>query len=142
MKLLLDRISLAFLGVTGAYVGVFAYFASRSFYDDFPGLGLHWLPQLGPFNEHLIKDVGAFYLGTAVLSVIALANARKAVVVQMAGAALLVFTVLHFYFHLTMLHMYEPRDQWLNAIVLGLTVVLSVVLVIPSRRARELSREG
>ncbi|MET9633699.1 hypothetical protein ABZX92_40200 [Lentzea sp. NPDC006480] len=136
MKLLLDRICLAFLGVTGAYVGVFAYFASQSFYDGFPGLGLRWLPQLGPFNEHLIKDVGAFYLGITVLSFIALANARKAIVVQMAGAALLVFNVLHFYFHLTMLHVYEPRDQWLNAIFLGLTVVLSVILVIPSRATR------
>ncbi|KJK33720.1 hypothetical protein UK23_45030 [Lentzea aerocolonigenes] len=132
MKLLLDRISLAFMGVTGAFVGVHAYFATQHFYDNFPGLGLRWLPQLGPFNEHFIKDVGAFYLGITVLSFIALANARKAIVVQMTGAALLVFNVLHFYYHLTMLHMYEPRDQWLNAILLGLTVVLSVILVIPS----------
>ena len=34
---------------------------------------------------------------------------------------------------MTMLHIYEPRDQWLNAILLGLIVVLSVILVIPSR---------
>ncbi|MEU0882242.1 hypothetical protein ABZ345_26800 [Lentzea sp. NPDC005914] len=134
MKLLLDRISLAFLAVTSAYVGVFAYFATGSFYENFPGLGLRWLPQLGPFNEHLIKDVGAFYLGITVLILLALANARNAAVVQATGAALLVFNVLHFYYHLTMLHVYEPRDQWLNAILLGLTVVLSVVLVVPRSR--------
>lgn len=135
MKLLLDRISLAFLGVTSAYVGVFAYFAAESFHANFPGLGLRWLPRLGPYNEHLTKDVGAFYLAITVLTFVALANVRKPVVVQMTGAALLVFNVLHLVYHLTMLHMYEPRDQWLNAVLLGLTAMLSVVLVIPSRRA-------
>lgn len=132
MKLLLDRISLAFMGVTSAYAGVFAYFATESFHADFPGLGLRWLPQLGPYNEHLIKDVGAFYLAITVLSFVALANVRKPGVVPMAGATLLVFNVLHFVYHLTMLHMYEPRDQWLNAVLLGLLVVLSIILVIPS----------
>lgn len=36
---------------------------------------------------------------------------------------------------LTMLHMYEPRDQWLDAITLGLAVVLSVSQVIPAKLA-------
>ena len=133
MKLLLDRISLAFNGVASAYVGVFAYFATASFYANFPGLGLRWLPQLGPYNEHLLKDVGGFYLAMTVLSFVALANVRQPVVVRMTGAALLVFNVLHFVYHLTMLHVYEPRDQWLNAVLLGLLVVLSVILVVPSR---------
>lgn len=136
MKLLLDRISLVFNGVTSAYVGIFAYFAPQSFHANFPGFGLRWLPQLGPYNEHLLKDVGGFYLAITVLSFAALANARKPVVVPMAGAALLVFNVLHFAYHMTMLHMYEPRDQWLNAVVLALLVVLSIILVIPSRPVR------
>ena len=68
-----------------------------------------------------------------VLSFVALANVRQPVVVRMTGAALLVFNVLHFVYHLTMLHVYEPRDQWLNAVLLGLLVVLSVILVVPSR---------
>ncbi|MFS8103079.1 hypothetical protein LFM09_38725 [Lentzea alba] len=134
MKLLLDRISLAFIGVTSAYVGIYAYFAAASWYANFPGFGLRWLPQLGPYNEHLIKDVGAMYLALTVLSFLAFANARKPVIVQMTGAALLVFNTLHFVYHLTMLHMYEPRDQWLNAVLLGLLVVLSVILVIQPRQ--------
>jgi hypothetical protein len=33
-----------------------------------------------------------------------------------------------------MLHMYEPRDQVLNVIVLGLLVVAPVILLVPAGR--------
>jgi len=134
MKLLLDRICLAFIGLTSAYVGVFAYFAPKAWYDTFPGFGLTWLPQLGPYNEHFAKDVGAAYLAFTVLSLVALANAKKPAVVLLAGSALLVFNTLHFVYHLTMLHMYEPLDQALNVVTLSLIVVVSAILVIPARR--------
>jgi hypothetical protein len=134
MKLLLDRISLVFIAVTSAYTGVFAYFATRAWYDDFPGLGLRWLPQLGPYNEHLAKDVGAAYLALTVLSLIVLAHVRNQVVVRLAGAVLLTFNVLHFAYHLTMLHVYGPRDQVLNVVVQGLLVVAPVILLVPAGR--------
>ncbi|MFJ5986026.1 hypothetical protein [Lentzea sp. NPDC092896] len=135
MKLLLDRISLAFIAITSAYVGVFAYFAPKTWYDTFPGLGLRWLPQLGPYNEHFAKDVGAAYLAFTALSLMALAHAKKPGVVPLAGAALLVFNTLHFLYHLTMLHLYQPLDQALNVVLLSLLVVTSIVLVIPGRAA-------
>jgi len=134
MKLLLDRISLAFVALTSAYVGTFAYFATETWYNTFPGFGLSWLPQLGPYNEHLSKDVGAAYLALTVLSLVALAYIRNQAVVRLAGAVLLTFNVLHFVYHMTMLHMYKPSDQVLNVIVLGLLVVGSVVPVVPARR--------
>ncbi|MEU3642363.1 hypothetical protein AB0E59_03205 [Lentzea sp. NPDC034063] len=135
MKLLLDRISLGFIAVTSAYVGGFAYFAPKTWYDTFPGLGLRWLPQLGPYNEHFAKDVGAAYLAFTALSLMALAYAKKPGVVPLAGAALLVFNTLHFLYHLTMLHLYEPLDQALNVVLLSLLVVTSVIPVIPGRAA-------
>ncbi|MGW6936017.1 hypothetical protein ACWGE0_38580 [Lentzea sp. NPDC054927] len=138
MKLLLDRICLAFIALTSVYVGFYAYFATESWYANFPGLGLRWLPQLGPYNEHFAKDVGAAYLAFTVLALVALANVSKPMVAQLVGAALLVFNVLHFAYHLTMLHMYEPRDQVLNLVLLSLLVVISLILVIPSRRVRML----
>ncbi|GHH27507.1 hypothetical protein [Lentzea cavernae] len=141
MKLLLDRICLAFIGLTSAYVGVFAYFAPKAWYDTFPGFGLTWLPQLGPYNEHFAKDVGAAYLAFTVLSLVALANARKPAVVLLAGSALLVFNTLHFVYHLTMLHMYEPLDQALNVVTLSLIVVVSAILVIPARRRAGVTAE-
>jgi hypothetical protein len=41
-------------------------------FNNFPGLGMQWLPVLGPYNEHFAKDVGAAYLALASLSVCAL----------------------------------------------------------------------
>ncbi len=70
-------------------------FAPISSYDAFPGLGLSWLPQLGPYNEHLVKDVGAMLLALAVLSVVALWHADDGRSSRMAGAVWLAFTVLH-----------------------------------------------
>jgi len=52
-----------------AFVGAWALFAPVSWYDSFPGLGLRWLPVLGPYNEHLARDVGAFFLALTALSV-------------------------------------------------------------------------
>src|SRR5262245_7473612 len=127
MKLLLDRICLGFIALTSAYVGIFAYFATRTWYDTFPGFGLSWLPQLGPYNEHLAKDVGAAYLAFTVMSLVVLAYARNQIVVRLAGATLVTFNVLHFIYHMTMLHLYKPSDQVLNVIVLSLLVIVSVV---------------
>lgn len=135
MKLLLDRISLAFIGLTSAYVGVFAYFATETWYDTFPGFGLRWLPQLGPYNEHFAKDVGAACLAFTVLSLFALGYVKNQVVVRLAGAVLLMFNLLHFFYHMTMLHMYEPVDQVLNVVLLSLLVIMSIVLVLPVRSA-------
>ncbi|WP_329791666.1 hypothetical protein V1227_07005 [Lentzea sp. DG1S-22] len=133
MKPLLDRITLTFIGLTSAYVGVYAYFFPDAWYANFPGFGLRWLPRLGPYNEHLAADVGAVHLAFAVVSLIALAQVRNQALVRLAGAVLLTFNVLHLVYHLRMLHVYEPRDQVLNAVLLSLGVVLSAVLVIPSR---------
>ena len=133
MKRLLDRISLAFIGITSAYVGFFAYFATRTWYDTFPRFGLSWLSRLGPFNEHLAKDVGAAYLALTVVCLVALISVRNQAVVRLAGAVTLTFNLLHFIYHMTMLHMYEPRDQILNVVLLSLLVILSIVLVVPGR---------
>jgi hypothetical protein len=52
-------------------LGSWALLAPRSFYDDFPGLGRSWIAVDGPFNEHLIRDVGALNLALLVLVVAA-----------------------------------------------------------------------
>ncbi|MEV4728763.1 hypothetical protein [Saccharopolyspora sp. NPDC049426] len=132
-KVVIDRACLAVLTFASVFTGAWAYFAPRFFYDSFPGLGLSWLPQLGPYNEHFVKDVGAMFLALAVLSAVALRHADDGRSSRMAGAVWLVFNVLHFGYHVTMLHMYEPLDQVLNVIVLGVLIVVSVPLVAQPR---------
>ena len=42
-------------------VGLQALFTPRSFYDDFP-LGRGWVAMDGPYNQHLVRDVGSLNL--------------------------------------------------------------------------------
>ena len=47
--------------------GFWAAFAPRSFYADFPGAGRHWISPDGPYNQHLIRDVGELNLALFVV---------------------------------------------------------------------------
>ena len=55
------------LNALGAFVGAWALAAPRSFYDGFPMPGLlgAWVASDGPYNEHLVRDVGSLYLALA-----------------------------------------------------------------------------
>jgi hypothetical protein len=121
--------ALGLLAVTGLYTGVWAYCSPTSWYANFPGLGLSWLPQLGPYNEHLTKDAGAMFLALAVLTVITR-------LVQTTGAVWLVFNVLHFSYHVQHLDMYNTRDQILNVVFLAALILLAALLLVPALPAR------
>ena len=133
----LRRALLVFLLVSGLGTGSWAYFAPMSWYTTFPGFGMTWLPPLGPFNEHFVKDVGAMFLGLAVLSVGALIMAANDGVVRLAAATWLTFNVFHFAYHLQMLHMYGTRDKILNVIVLGALVLAAAALLAPVRHRKD-----
>ena len=83
------RIGCAALGIPGAIVGVWAAFAPRSFYDDFPGLGQQWVSADGPFNEHLVRDVGELSLALALVALLAVVWLTP-ITVRIAGTAWLV----------------------------------------------------
>lgn len=144
-KTALDRGCLAILLLVAAGTGFWAYFTPTAWHRNFPGFGLSWLPQLGPYNEHLARDTGAAFLTLAVLSALALWRATDAVLTRATGASWLVFNGLHLGYHATMLHMYGLRDQLLSMGSLALLVVVSVVLLLPAparstpRPARESS---
>ncbi len=42
------RIALGYLALVSLQIGLWAQFAPRSFYDDFPGLGRAWVAIDGP----------------------------------------------------------------------------------------------
>jgi hypothetical protein len=130
------RVLLLVIAVSAAYVGVWAYFLPGSWYRSFPGLGRHWLPVLGPYNEHLARDVGALYLGLAVLALSAARWAADNRLAAVAGLAWLVFSVPHLAFHLRHLDMYGTADQLLNVVALGFLVVASAALMLPARKRR------
>jgi hypothetical protein len=128
----LRRVLLGVAAALGVYVGLWAYAAPDSFYRAFPGFGLHWIDAAGAYDEHLIRDVGAFYLGLAAASAAA-AVTRSALPGRVVGLAWAVFGVLHFGFHA--LHLEGSTvDQVGTLVSLGLSLLLGVVLLFPSRR--------
>jgi hypothetical protein len=125
------RILLAATAILGAYVGIWAAFFLESFYDAFPGFGLTWISADGPFNEHLIRDVGGLYLGLAAASAAAI-FARTAAPGRVVGLGWAVFGAIHYGYHL--LHLEGSAvDVVGNVVSLGISLALGVLLALPAR---------
>jgi hypothetical protein len=95
---IIARIGLGYLGINALLLGLWAPFAPRSFYDNFPGLGRSWVSVDGPYNEHLIRDVGALNLALAVVLIAAFVTLSRQLV-TVAAVAALAWGVPHFVYH-------------------------------------------
>jgi hypothetical protein len=130
---------LAVLTASAVYVGGWAAVSPRSFYDSFPGLHRVWVGVDGPYNEHLIRDVGAFYLCLAVGGVLAMMW-RDGRVTLLVAAMWTTFSLPHLGYHLHHLGELPTADAVGQAVALGGTLVLSAVLLVGSARTKEMSR--
>ncbi|WAC93756.1 hypothetical protein [Mycobacterium sp. Aquia_213] len=133
MNPILHRAGLLVLTLSGAFVGCWAYFAPLHWYNSFPGMGIRWLPVLGPYNEHLVKDVGGMYLALTALSALTFVYLSNRTLRVVTAVSWTVFNALHLTYHLQMLHMYGTRDAILNVIALGTVLVCSAALGLPAR---------
>jgi hypothetical protein len=122
------RAGLVALSAPQVALGLWAVFAPRSWFDDFPGGGRHWVSALGPYNEHLSTDVGAFFLAIGVLLLFA-AFVLERRLVQAALGALLVYSVPHLVWHLGELGAYGTLDKVLNLISLSALVVVPLLML-------------
>ena len=130
------RILLAALAIVAVEIGLWATFAPQSWYDRFPGGGRDWVAVDGPYNEHLVRDVGALYLALAVVTIAALVPLRP-VLVRVAALAWLVSGIPHLVYHARHLDPYGTSDKIGNIVSLSLGVVTPIVLlVLEARRAR------
>lgn len=125
---LLLRVGIAVIAVTPALVGIWATVAPRSFYGDFPGVGQSWVALAGPYDEHLVRDVGALYLGALVLLCLAWAWLEPRLV-QAALISYAVAALPHLVFHLTALDGFSTADAVAEIAGLALNVVLPLVLL-------------
>jgi hypothetical protein len=127
------RIGLVILGVGQGAGALLALLAPRTFFDDFPVTGAHWVSAFAPYNEHLIRDYGSSFLA---LSVLALAAAwladRRLVIVAL--VVWLISAVPHFVFHLA--HADEPHGfKGVSSVTtLGFNVLLPLVLLYVVRK--------
>ncbi len=132
------RVLLVLLALGNVQVGLWATFAPRSFYDDFPGGDRSWVALDGPYNEHLVRDFGATNLAIGVLTIAALLWLTRVLVVT-AGLAWIVYGVPHLVYHLRHLDVYDTGDQVANVVVLSLAPLagLAIVLLSPGAPARQ-----
>ena len=130
---LIQRAVLVYLTASELLVGVWATLFPRSFYDDFPGVGRVWVAVDGPFNEHLVRDVGQLSLALAVIG-LAAALTMHVAIVRAAGVALLVNGVPHLVYHLRHLDKYSIGDKVGNVVSLSLLVVLPAIVLALSGR--------
>jgi hypothetical protein len=123
------RIGLAILAVPAFIVGVWAAFAPRGFYDDFPGVGRMWIAPDGPYNQHLVRDVGELNLALVVITVIA-AVTLTPILVRAVLAGWIVYSVPHLVYHLRNMTPFSTDDQISIAASLALVPILAIVLLV------------
>lgn len=122
------RIGLLVLGTGQGLVALWALFAPRSFFGDFPTRSADWVDALLPYNEHLVRDYGASFIA---LSALALAAAWRAdrLLVTVALWVWLISAVPHFVFHLANADEPSGFKGVSSLMTLAFNVVLPLVLL-------------
>ena len=128
------RVVLAVWAIASVQLGIWATFAPRSFFDDYPGFGRHWVRVDGPYNEHLVRDFGALNLALAVVTIAALITMSRPMVIAVA-VAWLAWAVPHLVYHLRHLDVFSSTDdKVVNVFLLGSLPVLAVVVLVLTLR--------
>jgi hypothetical protein len=132
--MLLRRAALAVLVLSQGSLALWALLAPRSFYDDFPGGGSSWVSPLGPYDEHLVRDIGALSLAlTVVLLAAAIWPQQRLRLV--AGLAYLAWSVPHLIFHLTADGVLSTGDRIASEAGEVLVSAIALALVVDAVRA-------
>ena len=123
------RVLLALTAASSAYVGLWALIGPRSFYDNFPGMGRHWVSADGPYNEHLVRDVGGLNLAVAIVAVVA-AIVLGRVIVRTAAVAALAFAIPHLAYHSAHTDLYDTTDAVSSILSLGVGAVVPILVLV------------
>jgi hypothetical protein len=130
---LVVRVALVAQAITTVAVGAWAAFAPRGFYDDFPGGGRTWVSADGPYNEHLVRDVGELNLALTLIMVVAAVTLGRELVTAV-SAGTLVYQGLHFVYHLRHLDVYDTGDQVGAVVAFVLAIALPVLVLVTQVR--------
>lgn len=123
-------------------IGLWAQLAPLSFHADFPGLRRFWISLDGPFNEHLIRDVGGLNLALAALTAAAAFGGRTGAA-RLACVCWLIYGVPHFAYHATHLGPFEAIDAVAQVVSLALQVVAPLwILLTTSARLHGIRSYG
>ena len=120
---------LVVLGAPQALIGLWALLAPHSFYKDFGLGGKGWVATLGAYDEHLVRDVAAVFLGFGVLLIVAALRGQLSLS-SVAAVVWLIFAIPHTVYHLFNLGPYSPGNAIANVITLGWTVVGGLLVLV------------
>jgi hypothetical protein len=125
---LVVRAILLAASLSNGVIGVWATLSPRGWYDDFPGFGKVWVAVEGPYNEHLVRDVGAWSLALTVLTLAAAWGLERRFLIA-TGVALAVQAAAHAQHHITADNPFDSTGELAQATsgivllgVLGLVV--------------------
>ena len=130
----MKRIGLIVLALSSAPLGVWATLAPRSFYDDFPGMGRHWVALDGPYNHHLVTDFGSLNLALAVVTIAALIYLTRPLIIATA-LAWLAYAIPHELYHARHLDPFGTSDKVLQLAGIGLDIAVAVALLVTEATA-------
>jgi hypothetical protein len=111
---------LVLLALISVAVGAFAFLTPHAFY-----LHVLGVDRLGPYDQHLVSDVGGFYLGFALVLAWAARSLDQALV-RAVRAGFLLTQALHLGYHLVHL------DRFTLLMGAEQTVQLAALVVIPA----------
>ena len=124
------KLLLAWFAFFGLAAGAWQQFAPRSFYDDFPGWGRHWVSPDGPYNEHLLRDVGQGNLAFGTVALVALLTG-SVWLARATGLAAVVANVPHQIYHQRNLQVLSATsDQVLQTVTLTAVTVAAIALAL------------
>jgi hypothetical protein len=130
----LRRFALVVIAGGALMVGVWAQGFPRSFYDDFPAMGRVWVAVDGPYNEHLVRDVGGLQLALGFGAVLALLTG-SVLLARTVGAGALISGVPHLLYHATHLDPYDTTDSVTMLAALGFGALAGLLALLPDRGA-------
>jgi hypothetical protein len=122
------RLLLAFFTAFGLVIGGWQLLAPASFYADFPGLGHRWVSPDGPYNEHLLRDVGQGNVAIGVVALVALLSGGVWLA-RATGLAAVVANLPHELYHQTHVDVLPTTaDQVLQSVSLAAVSVAAILL--------------
>jgi hypothetical protein len=125
------------MGIFGLYTGLQQQFLPRVFYDQFPGFGMAWVSPDGPFNEHLMRDLGGANLALTFLVFLAIAR-PTAYLVRGVAIATLIAQVPHFVYHALHLDLLpNTLERVLQTASLGLVLLIPLLILVASHSMEE-----
>ena len=128
------KVLLGWFAVFGLGIGLWQAVFPTSFYADFPGMGHHWVSPDGPYNEHLLRDVGLGNLAVGTVALVALLTG-VAWVARAVGLAVVVTNLPHQLYHQAHVSVLPTvTDQVLQSISLAAVSLAAVALLVLTSR--------